>query len=161
MKVNKIFERIAKSKPGQKVYKWCADGNHDKFLNNTLPQIETIVSSGCYIVATAQQHNLNKDEKKLLQYQNVLSGVGGVVIGSALNRGVSKLGENVIKDLDPKKLDPKTIRKVSTGLRIMLPLAVTGILMRFAIPTLISSVSSKMMDKEREKRAQQKLNVQA
>ena len=161
MKVSSIFESIAKTKTGQKFYKWCASPGKDKFLNNTLPTVETVVSTGMYCYSTAKQKKIDKDRRKLLQYQNVLSGLAGVVLGTVANRWISNQTESIVKDLDPKKLDPKVLRKVSTGLRIMAPLMTTAILMRLIIPTVIAGVSGKIMDKERAARAQNKLDTKA
>ena len=160
MRINKIFEAIAKSKTGQKFYKWCASPGKDKFINNTLPTIETAFSTACYIWATAKQKNIDDDRKKLLQIQNVGSGVAGMALGTVANRWISKQTDAIVKDLDPTKLDPKALRKVSTGLRVFAPICTTALLMRWAIPSVIACFSGKMMDKEREKR-QQKLDVKA
>jgi hypothetical protein len=160
MRINKIFEAIAKSKAGQKFYKWCASPGKDTFLNNTLPQVETVLSTACYVWSTAKQKNIDDDRKKLLQIQNVGSGAVGLVLGTAANRWISKKTDLIVKDLDPTKLDPKALRKVSTGLRVFAPIVTTAMCMRFLIPCAIAMFSGKVMDKEREKR-QQQLNVKA
>ena len=162
MKISKILAAIANSKTGQKFYRWACDPNKEKFFNNTLPQIETVLSTGCYVVSTAKQKNIDDDRKKLLQIQNIGSGIAGVVIGSWANRKIGKFGEDLIKELDPKKIDPKSIRQISNGIRIGLPILTTCILMRLITPTLIAAFSGKAMDREREKRAaQQKLDLKA
>lgn len=160
MKVSKILETIAKSKPGQKFYNWCAQPGNDKFLNNTLPQVETVLSTGCYVWSTARQKNIDKDRKQLLQIQNVGSGAVGLVVAGAANKWIGKQSEAIIKDLDPNVLDPKTIRKVSTGLRVIAPVLTTALVMRLALPTLIAGFSGKVMDKVREKR-EGKLDINA
>ena len=158
MKINKIFESIARSRIGQRVYGWCAEGpQRERFLNNSLPTLETIVSTGLYCASTAAQKNIEKEQKDLLQWQNVLSGAAGVVVGTVANRFISNQAEKIIKDLDPKKLDPKALRKVSTGLRVFCPLFVTAAIMRWITPSVTSYISGKIMDKKRE----QKLNVKA
>lgn len=161
MKINKIFEAFAKSKTGQKLYKWACEPKSEYFLNNTLPQVETVLSTACYVWSTAKQKNIEPEQKQLLQIQNVGSGVVGVAIGSAANRWISKKTDEIVKDLDPKKLDPKALRKVSTGLRIAAPLLTTAILMRLVLPTLTAGLSGKMMDKKREKEAAKKLSIKA
>lgn len=161
MKVSRILETIAKSKSGEKFYKWCAQPGKDKFLNNTLPQVETVLSTGCYVWSTAKQKNIDKDRKQLLQIQNVGSGAVGLVLSSAANKWIGNQTENIIKDLDPNKLDPKTIRKVSTGLRVIAPVLTTAICMRLLIPTVLACFSGKVMDKVREKREERKLNINA
>lgn len=158
MKVSKIFENIAKSKTGQKFYKWACEPKSEKFLNTNLPQIETVLSTACYVWSTAKQKNIEKEQKDLLQIQNIGSGVIGLAIGGAANRWIGKKTEEIIKDLDPKKLDPKAIRKISTGLRVFAPICSTAIVMRFLLPSILAGVSGKMMDKKRE---QQKLDIKA
>lgn len=160
MKINKIFEWLAKTKPGQKVYKWCAEGNHDRFLNNTLPQVETVLSTACYVWSTAKQKNIEKDQRDLLQIQNIGSGIVGLGLGTAANHWISKQTDKIVKDLDPKVMDPKALRKVSTGLRVFAPILVTGTIMRFILPSIVAGFSGKVMDREREKRqAMKKLDV--
>lgn len=161
MKVNRIFETIAKSKTGQKFYKWTAKAGTDTFLNNTLPQVETVLSTVCYVWSTAKQKNIDSDRKKLLQIQNIGSGVLGLALGTAANRWVSKQADAIVKDLDPKVMDPKAIRKVSTGLRVFAPLVTTALIMRCLLPVFLASFSGKAMDKVREKREQAKLNLNA
>lgn len=156
MKINKIFEWLAKTKPGQKVYKWCAEGNHDRFLNNTLPQVETVLSTACYVWSTSKQKNIEKDQRDLLQIQNIGSGIVGLGLGTAANHWISKQTDKIVKDLDPKVMDPKALRKVSTGLRVFAPILVTGTIMRFLIPSFIAAFSGKWMDKVREKRETEK-----
>ena len=160
MKINKIFEWLAKTKPGQKVYKWCAEGNHDRFLNNTLPQVETVLSTACYVWSTSKQKNIEKDQRDLLQIQNIGSGIVGLALGTAANHWISKQTDKIVKDLDPKVMDPKALRKVSTGLRVFAPILVTGTIMRFILPSIVAGFSGKVMDREREKReAMKKLDV--
>lgn len=161
MKVSRILESFAKTKVGQKIYKWCGDGNHDRFLNNTLPQIETILSTSCYVWSTAKQKNIDSDRKQLLQIQNIGSGLVGLALGTAANHWVSNQTDKIVKDLDVKKLDPKALRKVSTGLRVGLPLITTAIIMRMFIPVCLAGFSGKVMDKVRENRDVSKINIKA
>lgn len=156
MKINKIFESLASSKTGQKVYKWACEPKSEKFLNNNLPQIETVLSTACYMWSTARQKNIEKDQRDLLQIQNLGSGILGVGLGAYLNRKIGKYTEKVIKDLDSNKIDPKSIRKISTGLRVGLPILTTAVLMRLVTPTVLAFISGKMMDKKREN---QKLDI--
>lgn len=160
MRVSRILEKIATSKTGQKVYSWCADGpQREKFLNTNLPQVETVLSTACYCWSTNKQ-KIEKDQKQLLQIQNVGSGLVGLGVAGAANKWVYNKGEEIIKDLDSTKLDPKALRKVSTGIRVALPLVTTAIVMRWVIPTLIAGFSGKVMDKKRE-HDKQKLDIKA
>lgn len=161
MRVSKIFEAFAKTKTGQKIYKWCASPGKDKFLNNTLPQVETVLATSCYVWSTAKQKNIDDDRKKLLQIQNIGSGVAGLVLGTAANHWISNQTDKIVKDIDPKIMDPKALRKVSTGLRVIAPLATTAIIMRLCLPVLLAGISGKLMDKERELRKEKGLNINA
>ena len=161
MRVSKILESFAKSKAGQKIYGWCAEAGRDKFLNNTLPQVETVLSTACYVVSTEKQKNIDRDRKNLLQVQNVGSGIVGLALGTAANHWISNKTDEIIKYIDPTKMDPKTLRKVSTGLRVAAPILTTALIMRLAIPTVLAGFSGKVMDKVREKREQKNLDVKA
>lgn len=161
MRVSKILERIAKSKTGQKVYGWCAEQGHDKFLNHTLPQVETVLSTACYVWSTERQKGIPREQKNVLQIQNVGSGLVGLGLASMANRWVGKKGEEIIQHLDPTKLDPKAIRKVSTGIRVGLPILTTAICMRYLIPTVLACFSGKIMDKVRDKKKEGKLDTHA
>ena len=152
MRISNLLANIAKTKPAEKFFKWAGKPGSDQFLNNTLPQVETVLSTACYVWSTARQKNIEKDQKDLLQIQNIGSGLVGLAVGSYANRKVSKFGEALIKELDPKKIDPKAIRQISSGIRVALPLAMTGVIMRLGIPTILALFSGKWMDKVRENR---------
>ena len=156
MRISKIFEKIAKSQSVQNFYKWASSPGKDKFLNQNIPQIETILATSAYCYSTAKA-DMPKEKKTLLQIQNVGSGVAGLLIAGAANRYVGKKTEEIIKDIDTTKLDPKALRKVSTGLRVFMPIFVTACVMRLCVPTAVSWISGKVMDKKRE----QGLNVKA
>lgn len=150
MQVN-LLTKFANSKLGQAIYKPLVNPSNEKFLNNTIPQIETILATGCYVWSTSRRKEIDSDRRKLLQIQNIGSGVVGLVVSSWANRKVYDYGENVIKHLD-KNIDPKSIRQISSGLRVGLPIICTGFIMRFLIPSIIASFSGKVMDKQRENR---------
>ena len=151
MKVSDIFVKIANTECGQKIAKWATQPDKEKLLNQTLPQVETVLSTGCYIWSTAQQKDIDKERKQLLQIQNIGSGVVGLILSGAANRWIGNKGEEVIKHLDKDKIDPKSIRQISNGLRVGIPIVTTAICMRFLIPSFIAMFSGKLMDKVREK----------
>lgn len=149
--ISKILAHLGDSKTGQKFFNWASQPKSESFLNNTLPTIETAFSTACYMYSTAKQKNIDSDRKKMLQIQHVASGVAGMTVGSIANRAISKTVENVIPHLDPKKIDPESLKQVSTGLRIIAPLICTTAIMRLVTPTIIALFSGKVMDKKREK----------
>jgi len=93
----------------------------------------------------------------VLQWQNVLGGVAGVCIGSALNRKVSKFANELAPKIDKKVVDT---HKIEAGLKVGLPIAVTGVLMRFIVPTAVAWISTIIEDHRRAKK-QQKLDIKA
>ena len=155
MRVN-LLTKFANSKLGQTIYRPLVDPKNEKFLNNTLPQIETVLSTACYVWSTSRRKEIDDDRRKLLQIQNIGSGAVGLVVSSWANNKVCNYGENVIKHLD-KSIDPKSIRQISSGIRVGLPIICTGFIMRFLIPSIIAAFSGKVMDKHREDRLNTKV----
>ena len=135
--IDKILSGIGNSNTGKKFFKWAAKPASERFLNNTLPQIETVFSTACYMVSTARQKNIDDDRKKMLQIQHLASGVIGLTVASAANKAISNFGEKVVEHLDPQKINPEAVKQVSTGLKVALPLVTTSCIMRFAIPSAI------------------------
>ena len=91
-----------------------------------------------------------------MQWQNVLGGIAGIIVGSALNRKVSKFANKLAPKIDKKVVD---IHKVEAGIKIGAPLIATGILMRCISPTVVAQVSTMIEDYRRAKK--NKLDVKA
>lgn len=132
-RISDVLARIAKSKTGQKVYKTLLNPDKETFLNNTLPLIESAVCTGSYIYATANDKKIPKEQKPILQWQNVINGVLGIAISGALNRWVSKKGAKVIQGLKPELV--KDFDAVVNGVRVGLPILMTTLVMRFGVST--------------------------
>lgn len=159
MKVNPIggwLKRFFESKPVQKFYKKACDPKNADFFNNTLPTLETLVSTGCYMYATSRRKEIPKEQRNVLQWQNVLGGVAGMAVGSLLNRKVSNLAKALEPKLDKNIVD---IHKVKAGLCVGLPLLATALVMRFAVPVVTAQASTMIEDYRRKKQA--KLDVNA
>ena len=155
MKVSPI-KAFFESKPVQKFYKKVCDPKHADFFNNTLPTIETGVSTMLYCWATEKQKDIPREQKNVLQWQNILGGVAGIAIGTALNRKISKVANELVPKIDKKVVD---VHKVKAGLLVGAPILVTGLLMRCVSPTVVAWVSTKIEDYRREKK--NKLDVKA
>ena len=138
MGINPI-DWFAKTKTGTKLYKWAASEKGQKWLCNSLPTCETILSTAIYVASTEHQKNLERREKNVLQWQNVLSGVLGATIGTILNRKVFAFGDKIITNIDPKKVPDA--HKIMGAVRVSLPLISTALLMRFALPVITAYVS--------------------
>lgn len=143
-------------KPVQNFYKKACDPKNASFFNNTLPTLETLASTACYIVATEKQKEIPREQKNVLQWQNVLSCVGGMAVGSWLNRKVSKVANELAPKIDKNICD---VHKVEAGLKVGLPLVATAVLMRCIVPTVVAQASTMIEDHRREKKA--KLDIKA
>lgn len=158
MRVGNIFTKIAKSKTGQKIYKKVLDPKHDKFLDNTLPIIESGVVSSFYIVSTAMQKKIDDDSRKALQIQNVLSLAFSVGMAIPLNKRVGKFGEKVIKNLKPELMEDG--HKVIDGIKVGLPILSSIIISRFLVAVGLVPLSSKIRDSVKSSK-DKKLDIKA
>lgn len=155
MKVNPL-KWFFESKAVQKFYKKACDPKNAGFFNNTLPTLETLASTACYVVATERRKDIPREQKNVLQWQNVLSGVAGMAVGSYMNRKVSKFANDLAPKIDKKICD---VHKVEAGLKVGLPLLATALIMRFVMPIITTQASTMIEDYRRAKKA--KLNVTA
>ena len=157
MKVNPL-KSFFESKTMQKFYKKACDPKHDAFFNNTLPTLETAVSTAFYCFATEKQKDIPREQKNVLQWQNVLSGVAGVAIGSVANRKVTKFANKLVPLIDKEHVED--VHKVVAGTKIVLPLIATALLMRLVMPVVVAQASTMIEDHRRAKK-NQKIDVKA
>lgn len=158
--IDKILAKAGNSNAGQKFFKWAAKPANEKVLNHVLPQVETVIATGCYMVSTARQKNIDEDRRSMLQIQHFCSGIVGLFVASAASKKVSSYGEEVIKCLDPSKVLLESISKIKAGLRVGLPILTTMFCMRFLIPSAIALFSGRIMDRVRDKRKEE-LDIKA
>jgi hypothetical protein len=152
------LNRFANSKLGLKLYKWASSEKGQQWLYNSLPTLETVVATSCYVYATERQKGLNRREKNVLQWQNVLPAVIGMIIGTYLNRKVFNFGEAIIKHLKPE-LVPDA-HKIMGGIRVATPICTTALLMRWALPVATAFVSGEI-EEFKSKRKEKKLDIKA
>ena len=157
MKVNPL-KSFFESKTMQNFYKKVCDPKHDAFFNNTLPTLETVASTLCYIVSTEKQNGIPREQKNVLQWQNVLSGVAGIAIGSMANRKVTKFANKLVPLIDKEHVED--VHKVVAGTKVVLPLIATALLMRLVMPVVVAQASTMIEDHRRAKK-NQKIDVKA
>ena len=157
MKVNPL-KSFFESKIMQNFYKKACDPKHDAFFNNTLPTLETVASTLCYIVSTEKQDGIPREQKNVLQWQNVLSGVAGIAIGSVANRKVTKFANKLVPLIDKEHIED--VHKVVAGTKVALPLIATALLMRLVMPVVVAQASTMIEDHRRDKK-KQKIDVKA
>ena len=160
MKIPNIFTKIASSKWGKNFYKKVLDPKSENFLNQTVPIMETALVSSFYIASTAMQKKIDKDSKTALQLQNVLSGLASVGISIPMNKGVSKLANNVVKYLNPDLI--KDCHKVANGLKVSLPIFMSILVSRFLVAVALVPLSSKIRDAVKQhNQVHNKLDIKA
>lgn len=157
MKVNPL-KSFFESKTMQNFYKKACDPKHDAFFNNTLPTLETVASTLCYIVSTEKQDGIPREQKNVLQWQNVLSGVAGIAIGSVANRKVTKFANKLVPLIDKEHVED--VHKVVAGTKVVLPLIATALLMRLVMPVVVAQASTMIEDHRRAKK-NKKIDVKA
>ena len=108
-------------------------------------------------MATKKQRDIPRDQKNVLQWQNVLSGVAGVAIGSVLNRKVTGFANKLIPLINKEHIED--VHKVIAGTKVVLPLIATALLMRLVLPVIVAQTSTMIEDYRRNKKKE--LNIQA
>lgn len=157
MKVSPL-KSFFESKTIQSFYKKACDPKYDAFFNNALPTIESVASTLCYVVSTEKQRDIPREQKNVLQWQNVLSGVAGVAIGSVANRKVTKFANKLIPLIDKEHVED--VHKVIAGTKVVLPLIATALLMRLVLPVIVAQTSTMIEDHRRAKK-KQKIDMKA
>lgn len=149
------LNKFANSNLGLKLYKWASSETGQKWLYNSLPTLETATATICYVYATERQKGLNRREKNVLQWQNVLPALIGMTMGTYLNRKVFNFGEAIIKNLKPE-LVPDA-HKIMGGIRVATPIFTTALLMRWALPVATAFISGEI--EEFKSRRKKKLDI--
>ena len=155
MKVNPL-KWFFETKAVQKFYKRACDPKNAGFYNNTLPTLESLASGAMYVYMTEKQKDIPREQKNVLQYQNVLGTIGGMALGSYLNRKVTKFADQLAPKIDKDIVD---VHKVKSGICVGLPILATAVVMRFLVPIATAQVSTMIEDYRREKK--NKLDVKA
>lgn len=149
------LNKFAKSNIGTKLYRWAASEGGQKWLSTTLPTLETAAATSLYIIATERQKNLNRREKNVLQWQNVITGILGIGIGTYINKKVFAFGDKVIEHLDPQRVPD--VHKAKGAIRVLFPVVGTALIMRWLLPVATAFVSGEI----EERKTKKKLDVTA
>jgi hypothetical protein len=101
------------------------------------------------MVATEKQRDIPREQKNVLQWQNVLGCIGGMTLGSFLNHKVTKFANELAPKVDKKIVD---VHKVEAGLKVGLPLVATALVMRLLVPVVTAQMSSTIEEHRRAKK---------
>ena len=152
----RAIDKFAKSSIGTKLYKWAASEKGSKFCATTLPTLESLTATSLYVIATESQKNLDRREKNVLQWQNVIPGLLGITLGTYLNKKAFDFGEKIIQKLDPKKVPDS--HKIHGAIRVAGSVVMTAMLMRWILPVATAFVSGEIEERRAQKK---KLDVKA
>ena len=144
------IEWFAKTKVGTRFYKWAASEKGQRFTATTLPTLESVAAGTMYVIATECQNNLDRREKNVLQWQNVLSSICGISIGSYLNKKAFDFGEKIIKHVDPKKVPD--VHKSQGAIRVLGSIFMTALTMRYAMPVITAFASGEIEEYRNNKK---------
>ena len=147
---------VAKTKPVSKFYKWASKEENIAKINKATPLIESTFATACYVAATERQKNLDRREKNVLQYQNIIPAIVGISISAYLNKVVTNFGDKIIKHLEPDKI--KDVHKIIGAIRVLLPITITVSMLRFASPVLAAYLSGEIEEYRAKKN---KLDIKA
>ena len=139
--INKYIQGFIKKTKDKKFY--------DSF-NRNIPIIETAFSGICYCGAIYTNNNLEKDRKPALYWQAILGCLFGMTISKGIDNSINNFKNNICENLKNKN-NIKNVDKIITGFRIAIPLITVATITRFAIPTILVPISTKI--EERRKHA--------
>lgn len=137
--------KIASNKYIQNFIKKTSDKKFYDSFNRNIPIVETAICGLCYCGAIYSNKKLNKDRKPALYYQTVLGCLCGMSVSKYIDNKIIKFKENVCLELKNKN-NIKNIEKVINGFRIAIPLLTVATITRFAIPTMIVPISTKIAE---------------
>lgn len=153
----KALEKFATSQVGTKLYKWASTEKGQKLMSTTMPTLESVVAGVMYVYATEKQKGLDRREKNVLQWQNVLTSITGITLGSFLNKKAFDFGEKVISHLDESKI--ASPHKINGAIRILGSILMTASVMRFLMPVVTAFISGEI--EEYKSKKSNKLNIKA
>ena len=153
----KALEKFATCGVGTKLYKWASSEKGQKFTATNLPTIESAVAGVMYVIATERQNNLDRREKNVLQWQNVITSIIGITLGTYLNKKVFDFGERVISHLDNSKIEAP--HKIHGAIKVLGSIAITATIMRLVMPVATAFLSGEI--EEYKSKKNKKLDVKA
>lgn len=151
----KALEKFATCGTGTKLYKWASSEKGQKFTATNLPTIESAVAGVMYVIATERQNNLDRREKNVLQWQNVITSIIGITLGTYLNKKVFDFGERVISHLDNNKIEAP--HKIHGAIKVLGSIAITATIMRLVMPVATAFFSGEI--EEYKSKKNKKLDV--
>lgn len=131
MGVPRVLANLSNTKMGQNIYTKLLHPNKERLLNEGLPLVSSGVCTLSYCWATEHDKHIPRQQKGLLQVQNIVNGAVGILLSAKLSKYAYNKTEQVIKKLNPKLI--KDCDTVINGARIAVPIAITSVVMRLLV----------------------------
>ncbi len=127
----KIIDSIAKNKHIQRFIKKTNDGKFYQGLNHKLPLVESGYTTFCYVMATQLDRKIPEKRKKPLIYQSLIGGAVGILISKKIDDFAKKHNNKICEELE--KLNIPKAKNTVRGMRILLPILITTIILRYLV----------------------------
>lgn len=138
-----IIDRVGKNKFIQKMIKKTEDKKIYNKLNHHLPLIESGCTTMAYVAVTQLNNKIPEDRKPALIWQSLIGGAVGIAVSKKLDDYVKGHAEKLCKELEKYDNMPK-MKNTLSGIRILLPIAITTLVLRYGVSVLSVPLSSKI-----------------
>lgn len=137
-----LIDKIGKSNIVQQWVRRTDNGKYYEKLNHNLPIVESCYTTLAYMGATQFNNKIPKERKKPMIYQSLIGGVAGLILSKKLDNCVKGHTSIICKELEKMNI-PKG-KNVVQGARILFPMLINTLVMRYIISVLSVPVSSWM-----------------
>jgi uncharacterized membrane protein len=141
-----MIDRIGKIKFIQNFMEKAKDKKFYENLNHTLPIIESAYTTVAYVGATQFNNKIPKERKKPLIWQSLIGGVVGLIASKKLDDFTKKHNQKLCVELE--KLNLPKGKNIVQGARVLMPLIVTTLIMRYAVSVLSVPLSTKITERQ-------------
>ena len=139
MKISTILTNFANKSNVKRYCEWANKPKVDKYLNNGFPLVESAYVTSLYCIDIKASKDIPEERKNPLVYNSLICMVAGMFGGITLNKLIKPIENDVVKNLE--KMDIKKVTHVIAGIRIILPLLLTSLCLRFIVPIAATPTS--------------------
>ena len=148
-----MISRIGKSNIVQRFIKKTEDKKFYESLNHKLPLIESAFTTVSYVAVTQLSKKIPEDRKPALTWQALIGGAAGIAISKKLDDFTKKHNDKLCQELE--KLNLPKAKNTIRGARILLPIAITTLILRYLVSvssvplsTFIAKIQHKLSKKQ-------------
>jgi len=138
-----IIDKIGRSKFIQRIIKKTEDKNIYEKLNHRLPLIEGGLTTLAYISVTQLNKKIPTERKPSMVWQSLIGGVAGILISKKLDDAAKKHTNRLCIEMD--KLDLPKPKNTISGVRILAPILITTLILRYGVSVVSVGMSTKIV----------------